>query len=162
MEAKQLIDFCTAINHDPLLLHYDVNTSWFFSVCISKLTIDPVHPFFFFGWVLSTRKEVYLGDENALTLTFNARNEGEGGAYEAELHVVLPPEADYSGIARNNEVRGGTEKLAMKTYNIQEIICWSVLLLSRVSLNWPAAMRRRTRPGTSAVIWEIQWKLALM
>lgn len=37
-------------------------------------------------------------------MTFNARNEGEGGAYEAELYVVLPPEADYSGIARNNEV----------------------------------------------------------
>lgn len=36
---------------------------------------------------------------------FNARNEGEGGAYEAELYVVLPPEADYSGISRNNEVR---------------------------------------------------------
>uniref|UniRef100_A0A674NUF9 Integrin, alpha 5 (fibronectin receptor, alpha polypeptide) n=1 Tax=Takifugu rubripes TaxID=31033 RepID=A0A674NUF9_TAKRU len=49
-------------------------------------------------------KEVYLGDDNALTLTFNARNEGEGGAYEAELYVVLPPEADYSGIARNNEL----------------------------------------------------------
>ncbi|XP_072222384.1 integrin alpha-5 [Leuresthes tenuis] len=53
--------------------------------------------------VYSDRKEVYLGDDNSLTLTFNARNEGEGGAYEAELHVVLPPEADYSGIARNNE-----------------------------------------------------------
>ncbi|XP_042155863.1 integrin alpha-5 [Oncorhynchus tshawytscha] len=49
------------------------------------------------------RKEVYLGDDNLLTLTFNARNEGEGGAYEAELYVLLPPEADYSGIARNNE-----------------------------------------------------------
>ncbi|XP_029520880.1 integrin alpha-5-like [Oncorhynchus nerka] len=49
------------------------------------------------------RKEVYLGDDNLLTLTFNARNEGEGGAYEAELYVVLPPESDYSGIARNNE-----------------------------------------------------------
>lgn len=59
---------------------------------------------FFFAWVLRNRKEVYLGDDNSLTLTFNARNEGEGGAYEAELYVVLPPEADYSGIARNNEV----------------------------------------------------------
>uniref|UniRef100_A0A6Q2Y7C9 Integrin alpha-2 domain-containing protein n=1 Tax=Esox lucius TaxID=8010 RepID=A0A6Q2Y7C9_ESOLU len=49
-------------------------------------------------------KEVYLGDDNSLTLTFNARNVGEGGAYEAELYVVLPPEADYSGIARNNEL----------------------------------------------------------
>ncbi|KAM4562608.1 integrin alpha-5 [Odontesthes bonariensis] len=53
--------------------------------------------------VYSDKKEVYLGDDNSLTLTFNARNEGEGGAYEAELYVVLPPEADYSGIARNNE-----------------------------------------------------------
>ncbi|KAK2825121.1 hypothetical protein Q7C36_019048 [Tachysurus vachellii] len=52
--------------------------------------------------VKGDRKEVYIGDDNALTLTFNARNEG-GGAYEAELCVVLPSEADYSGIARNNE-----------------------------------------------------------
>uniref|UniRef100_A0A673CRU0 Integrin, alpha 5 (fibronectin receptor, alpha polypeptide) n=1 Tax=Sphaeramia orbicularis TaxID=375764 RepID=A0A673CRU0_9TELE len=55
--------------------------------------------------VVGDRKEVYLGDDNSLTLTFNARNEGEGGAYEAELYVVLPPEADYIGIARNNESR---------------------------------------------------------
>lgn len=54
---------------------------------------------------LSDRTEVYLGDDNPLSLTFNARNEGEGGAYEADLYVVLPPEADYSGIARNNAVR---------------------------------------------------------
>ncbi len=54
---------------------------------------------------LSDRTEVYLGDENSLSLTFNAKNEGEGGAYEAELYVVLPPEADYSGIARTNVVR---------------------------------------------------------
>ncbi|KAJ7999621.1 hypothetical protein DPEC_G00196300 [Dallia pectoralis] len=52
--------------------------------------------------VYGDRTEVYLGDVNSLTLTFNARNEGEGGAYEAELYVLLPPEADYSGIARNN------------------------------------------------------------
>ncbi|XP_031682472.1 integrin alpha-5-like isoform X2 [Oncorhynchus kisutch] len=52
--------------------------------------------------VYGDRTEVYLGDDNSLTLTFNARNEGEGGAYEAELYMVLPPEADYSGIARNN------------------------------------------------------------
>uniref|UniRef100_W5LVA1 Uncharacterized protein n=1 Tax=Lepisosteus oculatus TaxID=7918 RepID=W5LVA1_LEPOC len=53
--------------------------------------------------VCSDKKEVYLGDDNSLTLTFNARNEGEGGAYEAELYVIPPPEADYSGIVRNNE-----------------------------------------------------------
>lgn len=45
----------------------------------------------------------YLGDENSLTLIFNAANDGEGGAYEAELYVLLPPDADYSGIARNND-----------------------------------------------------------
>ncbi|XP_041654876.1 integrin alpha-5 [Cheilinus undulatus] len=53
--------------------------------------------------VHGNRKEVYMGDDNLLTLTFNYRNEGEGGAYESELYMVLPPEADYSGIARNNE-----------------------------------------------------------
>ncbi|CAL8335859.1 unnamed protein product [Merluccius merluccius] len=52
--------------------------------------------------VYGDRTEVYMGDENPLALTFNARNQGEGGAYEAELFVGLPPEADYSGIARGN------------------------------------------------------------
>uniref|UniRef100_A0A8C5FBH8 Integrin alpha-5-like n=1 Tax=Gadus morhua TaxID=8049 RepID=A0A8C5FBH8_GADMO len=52
--------------------------------------------------VYGDREAVCLGDENPLALTFNARNQGEGGAYEAELHVALPPEADYSGIARGN------------------------------------------------------------
>lgn len=54
----------------------------------------------------SDKEEVYIGGDNALTLTFNARNDG-GGAYEAELYVVLPSEVDYSGIARNNEVTWG-------------------------------------------------------
>lgn len=49
---------------------------------------------------------VYLGDKNALNLTFNARNRGEGGAYEAELYVILPAEADYSGVIRNHGVGG--------------------------------------------------------
>uniref|UniRef100_A0A8C1QAD6 Integrin, alpha 5 (fibronectin receptor, alpha polypeptide) n=1 Tax=Cyprinus carpio TaxID=7962 RepID=A0A8C1QAD6_CYPCA len=56
-------------------------------------------------WFRRDRKEVYMGDDNSLTLTLNAKNDG-GGAYEAELYVVLPPEADYSGIARNNEYCG--------------------------------------------------------
>uniref|UniRef100_A0AAY4ED62 Integrin alpha 5 n=1 Tax=Denticeps clupeoides TaxID=299321 RepID=A0AAY4ED62_9TELE len=50
------------------------------------------------------REKVYLGDENFLTLVFNALNDGEGGAYEAELYVLLPPEAEYIGIARNNQL----------------------------------------------------------
>lgn len=36
-------------------------------------------------------------------LIINARNDGEG-AYEAELHIKIPPEADYTGIERNNKV----------------------------------------------------------
>eukprot|EP00061_Rhincodon_typus_P003798 g20995.t1 len=47
------------------------------------------------------RKTVYHGDENPLTLIFDARNLGEGGAYEAELYVFVPSEAEYSGIVRN-------------------------------------------------------------
>ncbi|KAF4078703.1 hypothetical protein AMELA_G00201990 [Ameiurus melas] len=62
------------------------------NVCVPDLKLS----------VNGDRKEVYMGDDNALTLTFNAWNDG-GGAYEAELYVVLPSEADYSGIARNNE-----------------------------------------------------------
>ncbi|XP_064408383.1 integrin alpha-5 [Latimeria chalumnae] len=53
--------------------------------------------------VSGDRGEVYLGDENALILTFGAENKGEGGAYEADLYVILPPEAEYSGVVRNNE-----------------------------------------------------------
>lgn len=36
-------------------------------------------------------------------LVINARNEGEG-AYEAELFVMIPEEADYVGIERSNKV----------------------------------------------------------
>lgn len=75
------------------------------------LTVDPLSNHFpSLVWLRRNRKEVYLGDDNSLTLTFNARNEGEGGAYEAELYVVLPPEADYSGIYRNNEVTRNATK----------------------------------------------------
>ena len=48
--------------------------------------------------VLRDRRAVYLGDRNSLNLTFIARNQGEGGAYEAELHVRPPPHAQYTGV----------------------------------------------------------------
>ncbi|CDQ99737.1 unnamed protein product [Oncorhynchus mykiss] len=35
-------------------------------------------------------------------LTINAVNKGEG-AYETELHTLLPPEADYIGVERRIE-----------------------------------------------------------
>ncbi|XP_075055341.1 integrin alpha-5 [Mixophyes fleayi] len=63
------------------------------NICVPDLKLN----------VSSDRKSVYLGDENSLTLLFNALNDGEGGAYEAELYVILPTEAEYSGIVRNNE-----------------------------------------------------------
>ncbi|XP_069773532.1 integrin alpha-5-like isoform X2 [Narcine bancroftii] len=51
--------------------------------------------------VQGDRHTVFVGAENPLTLTFQARNLGEGGAYEAELHAFLPPEAHFSGIVRD-------------------------------------------------------------
>lgn len=49
------------------------------------------------------RTELVIGDENPLALTIMAANHGEG-AYEAELVVRLPPEADYNGMDRRREV----------------------------------------------------------
>uniref|UniRef100_A0A3B4C222 Integrin alpha-2 domain-containing protein n=1 Tax=Pygocentrus nattereri TaxID=42514 RepID=A0A3B4C222_PYGNA len=46
--------------------------------------------------------ELTIGDDNPLLLTLNAANHGEG-AYEAELQVRLPPEADYNGVERRRE-----------------------------------------------------------
>lgn len=51
----------------------------------------------------SDQKQIYVGDDNPLTLMVNAQNLGEG-AYEAELFVTVPPQADFIGIVRNSEV----------------------------------------------------------
>ncbi|ELK35934.1 Integrin alpha-8 [Myotis davidii] len=48
------------------------------------------------------KHQVIIGDENHLMLIINARNEGEG-AYEAELLVMIPEEADYVGIERSSK-----------------------------------------------------------
>ncbi|XP_064410832.1 integrin alpha-8 [Latimeria chalumnae] len=48
------------------------------------------------------KQKLTIGEENLLMLVINARNEGEG-AYESELHVIIPPEADYIGVERKNE-----------------------------------------------------------
>ncbi|KAM8967136.1 integrin alpha-8 [Pelodytes ibericus] len=50
----------------------------------------------------SDKKQLIIGEENHILFTINARNDGEG-AYEAELHVNIPPEADYVGVERNIE-----------------------------------------------------------
>uniref|UniRef100_A0A8C7Q6E2 Integrin, alpha 8 n=1 Tax=Oncorhynchus mykiss TaxID=8022 RepID=A0A8C7Q6E2_ONCMY len=48
------------------------------------------------------RTELVIGDDNLVMLTINAVNKGEG-AYETELHTLLPPEADYIGVERRIE-----------------------------------------------------------
>ncbi|XP_054637113.1 integrin alpha-8 [Dunckerocampus dactyliophorus] len=46
--------------------------------------------------------ELVIGDDNLLMLTVSAANRGEG-AYETELHALIPPEADYIGVERRVE-----------------------------------------------------------
>uniref|UniRef100_A0A3Q3X2L5 Uncharacterized protein n=1 Tax=Mola mola TaxID=94237 RepID=A0A3Q3X2L5_MOLML len=50
--------------------------------------------------VKSDRQQIYVGDDNALTLEVSAENRGEG-AYEAELHVYPPQQADFTGVVRS-------------------------------------------------------------
>ncbi|XP_034549290.1 integrin alpha-V isoform X2 [Notolabrus celidotus] len=50
--------------------------------------------------VVSDRQQIYIGDDNALTLEITAENKGEG-AYEAELHVYPPHQADFTGVVRS-------------------------------------------------------------
>ncbi|XP_010796153.1 integrin alpha-8 [Notothenia coriiceps] len=46
--------------------------------------------------------ELVIGDDNLVMLTITAVNQGEG-AYETELHTLIPPEADYIGVERRVE-----------------------------------------------------------
>ncbi|NIG59277.1 integrin alpha-5 [Pontoporia blainvillei] len=61
------------------------------NICVPDLQLE----------VFGEQNHVYLGDKNSLNLTFHAQNVGEGGAYEAELRVTAPPEAEYSGLVRH-------------------------------------------------------------
>lgn len=45
----------------------------------------------------SNHQQIYIGDDNALTLEISAENQGEG-AYETELHVYPPQQADFTGV----------------------------------------------------------------
>lgn len=53
------------------------------------------------------RSELVIGDDNLVMLTITAVNRGEG-AYETELHTLIPPEADYIGVKRKVEVNKDT------------------------------------------------------
>uniref|UniRef100_A0A7N6C1S0 Integrin alpha-2 domain-containing protein n=1 Tax=Anabas testudineus TaxID=64144 RepID=A0A7N6C1S0_ANATE len=48
------------------------------------------------------RSELVIGNDNLVMLTITALNRGEG-AYETELHTLIPPEADYIGVERRVE-----------------------------------------------------------
>ncbi|XP_069471882.1 integrin alpha-V [Ambystoma mexicanum] len=70
--------------------------------------------------VESEHKKIYIGDDNPLTLVVTAQNQGEG-AYEAELFVQIPPQADFIGVVRNNEALSRLS-CAFKTENKSRLV----------------------------------------
>ncbi|XP_056284930.1 integrin alpha-V [Pseudoliparis swirei] len=95
--------------------------------------------------VTSDREQIFIGDDNALNLEISAENRGEG-AYEAELHVFLPQQADFTGLSRRsqtlnrlscnykkenqtnmvvcdlgNPMKGGTKVLAVLGFNVHQL-----------------------------------------
>ncbi|EPY77787.1 Integrin alpha-V precursor isoform 1-like protein [Camelus ferus] len=72
------------------------------NVCKPKLEVSVDR----FVLTCSDQKKIYIGDDNPLTLIVKAQNQGEG-AYEAELIVSIPPQADFIGVVRNSELLAG-------------------------------------------------------
>ncbi|KAK2840461.1 hypothetical protein Q5P01_014201 [Channa striata] len=94
--------------------------------------------------VQSDRDQIYIGDDNALTLEITAENLGEG-AYEAELQVFPPEQADFTGVVRSqalsrlscaykkenqtkmvvcdlgNPMKGGTKVLAELRFSVHQL-----------------------------------------
>uniref|UniRef100_A0A8D0GY43 Integrin subunit alpha V n=1 Tax=Sphenodon punctatus TaxID=8508 RepID=A0A8D0GY43_SPHPU len=68
----------------------------------------------------SDQKQIYIGDDNPLTLIVSAQNLGEG-AYEAELFVTIPPQADFIGVVRNSEALARLS-CAFKTENQTRLV----------------------------------------
>uniref|UniRef100_A0A2I3TC57 Integrin alpha-V n=2 Tax=Pan TaxID=9596 RepID=A0A2I3TC57_PANTR len=82
------------------------------NVCKPKLEVS----------VDSDQKKIYIGDDNPLTLIVKAQNQGEG-AYEAELIVSIPLQADFIGVVRNNEALARLS-CAFKTENqTRQVVC---------------------------------------
>ncbi|XP_076858256.1 integrin alpha-V [Brachyhypopomus gauderio] len=71
--------------------------------------------------VVSDQKQIYIGDDNPLTLEVTAEN-GAEGAYEAELHILMPPQADYIGVVRNSELLSRLS-CAYKKENQTRVVC---------------------------------------
>ncbi|XP_040260879.1 LOW QUALITY PROTEIN: integrin alpha-V-like [Bufo bufo] len=70
--------------------------------------------------VESEPKQLYIGDDSPLTLLVDAQNQGEG-AYEAELIVNIPPQADFIGVVRKNETLSRLS-CAFKTENQTRLV----------------------------------------
>uniref|UniRef100_A0A3B4V2Y6 Integrin, alpha V n=1 Tax=Seriola dumerili TaxID=41447 RepID=A0A3B4V2Y6_SERDU len=89
--------------------------------------------------VKSDREQIYIGDDNALTLEVSAENQGEG-AYEAELHIYPPPQADFIEVFTRlscaykkenqtkmvvcdlgNPMKGGTKVLAELKFSVHQL-----------------------------------------
>ncbi|KAF3843753.1 hypothetical protein F7725_002602 [Dissostichus mawsoni] len=91
--------------------------------------------------VKSDRDQIYIGDDNALTLEISAENQGEG-AYEAELHVYpprRPTSPGWSAASRlscaykkenqtkmvvcdlGNPMKGGTKVLAELRFSVHQL-----------------------------------------
>ncbi|XP_043546257.1 integrin alpha-8 isoform X1 [Chiloscyllium plagiosum] len=82
------------------------------NVCIPALKLSAI----------PDRQQLIFGDENPLTLIINGRNEGEG-AYEAELNVIIPSEADYIGVIRNNEALSKLSCAYKVDNSTQMVVC---------------------------------------
>ncbi|XP_053326649.1 integrin alpha-V [Spea bombifrons] len=70
--------------------------------------------------VESEQKQIYIGDDSPLTLLVHAQNQGEG-AYEAELFIQIPEQADFIGVIRNNETLSRLS-CAFKTENRTRLV----------------------------------------
>uniref|UniRef100_A0A8C2VZ93 Integrin alpha-V n=1 Tax=Chinchilla lanigera TaxID=34839 RepID=A0A8C2VZ93_CHILA len=82
------------------------------NICKPKLEVS----------VDSDQRKIYIGDDNPLTLIVKAQNQGEG-AYEAELIVSIPPQADFIGVVRNSEALARLS-CAFKTENrTRQVVC---------------------------------------
>uniref|UniRef100_A0A674MCY3 Integrin, alpha V n=1 Tax=Takifugu rubripes TaxID=31033 RepID=A0A674MCY3_TAKRU len=72
--------------------------------------------------VRSDREQIYVGDDNALTLEVSAENRGEG-AYEAELHVYPPQQADFTGVVRSQVGLGRLSCAYKKENQTKMVVC---------------------------------------
>ncbi|XP_051998228.1 integrin alpha-V-like [Xyrauchen texanus] len=72
--------------------------------------------------VVSDQKQIYIGDDNPLTLEVTAENRGEG-AYEADLIVTLPSQADFIGVVRNSETLSRLSCAFKKENQTRLVVC---------------------------------------